>query len=472
MNFDFVIIGSGPAGCLISNELSKKGFKIALIDRALNEKSPGINDFFCPYVDKSPENYTPVYSNELGGNSALWHSKVYLISEEEFKNFYWGLEYKELVDYSKKLSNIFNLNSNSLNKSEKKSEFFYRYSGRGNFRSIYKFFKINQKESITIFKGYSPISFEYDNLKKNKVQNIHIKNLRGEKKIISLNKSVIMCAGGLGNPHILLNLLKEKNKNLGKFLSDHTHVNLGKITEKKINDFVKIAKPNIKINLEEKRENLDEIAAIFNNKNYFLGIQLDYKNNPFKKIRRYYLKLKNLKLRKLINLFYFLFTKLNGLFYKFGIIFGKYYKYSFELFFSQKPSESNFVKLSDKQDEFGLKKIDVNWKLDSVDIENYKILVNKSIGQTSSLGNYFNINDFQKQFFKYDLAGLHPSCTTKIGININEGVVDKNLKIFEYENIFVCGSSVFPFNGFTNPTWTIMCLALRLSEYLKENDYK
>ena len=70
------------------------------------------------------------------------------------------------------------------------------------------------------------------------------------------------------------------------------------------------------------------------------------------------------------------------------------------------------------------------------------------------------------------MAGLHPSCTTKIGININEGVVDKNLKIFEYENIFVCGSSVFPFNGFTNPTWTIMCLALRLSEYLKENEYK
>ena len=34
MNFDFVIIGSGPAGSTLSEELSKKGFKIVIIDRA------------------------------------------------------------------------------------------------------------------------------------------------------------------------------------------------------------------------------------------------------------------------------------------------------------------------------------------------------------------------------------------------------------------------------------------------------
>ena len=43
----------------------------------------------------------------------------------------------------------------------------------------------------------------------------------------------------------------------------------------------------------------NEIAAIFENNKYFLGVQLDYKIDPFKKIRRYYLKLKTLKLGKL-----------------------------------------------------------------------------------------------------------------------------------------------------------------------------
>ena len=65
------------------------------------------------------------------------------------------------------------------------------------------------------------------------------------------------------------------------------------------------------------------------------------------------------------------------------------------------------------------------------------------------------------------LSGLHPSCTTQISFNKNSGTVDKNLKIFDYKNLYVCGSSVFKLNGFTNPTWTIMTLANRLSKHLE-----
>ena len=38
--------------------------------------------------------------------------------------------------------------------------------------------------------------------------------------------------------------------------------------------------------------------------------------------------------------------------------------------------------------------------------------------------------------------------------------------MFDYENIYICGSSVFKLNGFTNPTWTIMTMASRLATYL------
>ena len=50
MTFDFIVIGSGPAGSVLSSELAKfQGFKIALIDRAKNEKSLTINDFLSLY---------------------------------------------------------------------------------------------------------------------------------------------------------------------------------------------------------------------------------------------------------------------------------------------------------------------------------------------------------------------------------------------------------------------------------------
>ena len=88
-----------------------------------------------------------------------------------------------------------------------------------------------------------------------------------------------------------------------------------------------------------------------------------------------------------------------------------------------------------------------------------------------SINDFFKTKEnieFEKPFYRNGLAGLHPSCTTKIGDSPENGVVNSDLKLFNYDNIYVCGSSVFPFNGYTNPTWTIMTLALRLSEKLKK----
>ena len=109
MNYDFIIIGSGPAGSTLSWRLEKQGFKIALIDRAKYEKKKLISDFFCPFINKPPNYYTPVYSDQLGGNSALWHGKIYLISEKEFNSSSWGFDYSELKNYSDDLAEKLNL---------------------------------------------------------------------------------------------------------------------------------------------------------------------------------------------------------------------------------------------------------------------------------------------------------------------------------------------------------------------------
>jgi choline dehydrogenase-like flavoprotein len=49
------------------------------------------------------------------------------------------------------------------------------------------------------------------------------------------------------------------------------------------------------------------------------------------------------------------------------------------------------------------------------------------------------------------------------------GVVDKDCRVHGLENLYMAGSSVFPTGGFANPTLTIVELALRLAQFLKQS---
>ena len=49
-----------------------------------------------------------------------------------------------------------------------------------------------------------------------------------------------------------------------------------------------------------------------------------------------------------------------------------------------------------------------------------------------------------------------------------DGVVDANCRVHRVANLFVAGSSVFPTSGHANPTLTIVALAVRLADHLKE----
>ena len=85
------------------------------------------------------------------------------------------------------------------------------------------------------------------------------------------------------------------------------------------------------------------MAQVIEYQNFFAGIQLDYKVDPMRKLRRYFLRINNLLIRKILNIFGFFITKFNGLLAKAGILFNRYYKYSFEFYFSQHQDPNNLV---------------------------------------------------------------------------------------------------------------------------------
>jgi choline dehydrogenase-like flavoprotein len=62
----------------------------------------------------------------------------------------------------------------------------------------------------------------------------------------------------------------------------------------------------------------------------------------------------------------------------------------------------------------------------------------------------------------------HHMGATRIHTDPKQGVVDANCKVHGVSNLFITGSSVFPTGGYANPTLTIIALAIRLADRVRE----
>ncbi len=46
------------------------------------------------------------------------------------------------------------------------------------------------------------------------------------------------------------------------------------------------------------------------------------------------------------------------------------------------------------------------------------------------------------------------------------GLVNTDLRLHGTDNAYICSSAVFPTSGFSNPTHTLLALAIRLAHHL------
>ena len=64
--------------------------------------------------------------------------------------------------------------------------------------------------------------------------------------------------------------------------------------------------------------------------------------------------------------------------------------------------------------------------------------------------------------------GFHHMCTTRMAADPTEGVVDADCRVHGIDNLWVAGSSVFGTGGVATPTFTIVALAARLADHLRD----
>jgi choline dehydrogenase-like flavoprotein len=139
--------------------------------------------------------------------------------------------------------------------------------------------------------------------------------------------------------------------------------------------------------------------------------------------------------------------------------------------FEQRPNPSSRVTLSSDKDELGLPRVHLQWQLlqdDLLAAERSVSALAHEIGRRT-LGRMRLQLDEKSRWKDFRvLGGAHHIGTTRMSESAKTGVVDSNCRVHSVENLYVAGSSVFPTAGFANPTLTIVALALRLADHLKE----
>ncbi len=143
----------------------------------------------------------------------------------------------------------------------------------------------------------------------------------------------------------------------------------------------------------------------------------------------------------------------------------------FDLWFvtEQIPSKESSVSLSSMKDKWGYRISQVNWKVSKLDIDFMKRWHKLVSERCFNLNEYefssdFNENEWNKDF----TSAAHHVGTARMGASMKESVVDKDLKVFETNNLYVCDGSVFTTSGNANIGLTISALALRLAAHLED----
>ena len=458
--YDYVVVGSGAAGGIVYDELKKKNKDVLLIESGPHIKSENFKKQFYYSLKNLWKSSGYQYANgnislpilqgtSLGGSTTINGSimqtldKTFcdkIIKEANIKIKQFNFE--NLLKYQNEIKEEFNINSGSdkflkesklfdcINKKNWKCKLLDRALTDKNY--LDRTLSGNSIENI-ILRKYEGVNIctdtnvEFIIKNKSKITAIECLNKINKKKfLIKVKKKLVISCGVLGSAKLLMKS-KIKNKNLGKRFSCHI--------SGAVDGLFSIKKREIEGTLNAIEVTTDdEFCKKFANQNVPDEIvlsrlpALDF-DNPFETINK---------------ISSWVFNVSSG---DEGYLKKNFFDYS--LRFNLSNQEFERVK------KFIYKISEFLFDLGAVNVFPNVLNKNNSARNISEINNLLNnikVGDLV-------LTASHLFGTCCMGSNEINGVVDENFKVFNYDNLFVADSSIFPFPTRYNPQLTIMIYA-------------
>jgi len=454
-NIPIVIFGSGPAGITTALELEKKKIKTLIIEAGNEEYTEESQEFYKGKITgDSLENISLTRLRQLGGTSGHWGGWSKPMENYSFEG--WPIAAKDLNPYIKKTCEILGI-ENEFNQS-KLNDYFNQIEFQYSKVRFAKKYKQHIKKS------------KYIDL----VLNTQLSHFEGENKIVTsaicisnnINKRIeskyfILACGGIENSRILL-WARKQNKNLipknlpiGNYWMNHPWIvaGVGMINKKRLkkklnNKFIDYTGP---LHFAAKKKLLIDkkilTAAIYMNAKEDTKFYKEIIKDVLCVAPEYGKKIARSVFKKSL---------------KCGNIF---------MNLEEPPNLNNKITLDyNNKDLFGIPRVNLYYKKSKDTLYSAKIFLEEfsNFCRKEDIGRIALKENIHKLEYFETIGNHHHLGGTRMGEDQNSSVVNKNLKVHNINNLYINGSSNFVTGGYTNPTFTIVQMALKLSDHIEK----
>jgi choline dehydrogenase-like flavoprotein len=135
----------------------------------------------------------------------------------------------------------------------------------------------------------------------------------------------------------------------------------------------------------------------------------------------------------------------------------------------QEPVNGSSISLGTERDGLGLLRTRMDWRISDVElrtVRTYAEVARRSLAGLAEVVVDADLMAGSREYVGRCDDSYHQMGGMRMAAGATDGVVDENLRLHGTKNAYVCSCAVFPTSGYSNPTHTLLALAMRLAEHL------
>lgn len=506
---DLCIVGSGPAGLTLASEFTNTKHKVVLLEAGGFDYEVETQEIYEGKVTGRDYPLAASRLRQFGGTSGHWGGQCGTLLARHLKerpgvmDSSWPISYDQLVPYYHKANRLLELGNFDYDKAEEKSlahhvepsvegplaPYIWRFRPEGPFRFGWSMkTEMEQAPNIDVFL-HANVTKLITNKQANQLKEIQFSTLNGKSGVVRARYFILAC-GGLETPRLLLNTdnvqsfgLGNSRGLVGRYFMEHPNGTIGSLylsnqtasksmdlLSKSVQDKARpIGKWMPAFCLSEEFEREKKVGGGYYR--FHITGQWSSALKRWSSSDTSILSKTHLLARFFDEWSYVKYSRAIGhptLSHFFSNNEARIF-----IEFEQVPNRDSRVFLIDDKDQLGLRRLGLDWRLSEQDIRTAQAL-GEAIGREAYLRGWgrfrfdeWLLEDGAERSSKFGISNHHIG-TVRMGSSPEFGVVDPGCRLFGCDNLYIAGSAVFPTASFVNPTLTIVALAYRMADDLKE----